>query len=87
MKLLQIEFTHQGKPCGSFRIRSIEEKIGGKLPEDYKKFIKTTGGGTLSLKNTTLAGISLPDGDELEINRSTLNRFSATALPRMMTMT
>ncbi|WP_312099490.1 SMI1/KNR4 family protein [Corynebacterium dentalis] len=68
MKLSQIEFTHQGKPCGSFRIRSIEEKIGRKLPEDYKKFIKTTGGGTLSLKNTTLAGISLSDGDELEIN-------------------
>lgn len=68
MKLSQIELTHHGKPCGSFRIRSIEEKIGRKLPEDYKKFIKTTGGGTLSLKNTTLAGISLPDGDELEIN-------------------
>ena len=68
MKLSQIEFTHQGKPCGSFRIRSIEEKIGGKLPEDYKKFIKTTGGGTLSLENTTLTGISLPDGEELEIN-------------------
>lgn len=68
MKLSQIEFTHQGKPCGSLRICAIEKKIGRKLPDDYKKFIKATGGGTLSLKNTTLAGITLPDGEELEIN-------------------
>ena len=68
MKLSQIEFTHQGKPCGSLRIRAIEKKIGRKLPNDYKKFIKTTGGGTLSLKNTTLTGVTLADGDELEIN-------------------
>ncbi|MBC2682342.1 SMI1/KNR4 family protein [Corynebacterium anserum] len=68
MKFGDIEFTDRGKPCGILRIRSIEKKIGRKLPADYKKFIMKTGGGCLSLKNTYLFGVLLPSGEELEAN-------------------
>ncbi|KAB3523273.1 hypothetical protein GC425_01820 [Corynebacterium sp. zg254] len=66
MNFSDIEFIRQGKPCGIFRIRAIEKKIGRKLPKDYRKFIMQTGGGQLSRKNAVLPGIQLAHGEELE---------------------
>ncbi|KAB1503876.1 SMI1/KNR4 family protein [Corynebacterium sp. 320] len=66
MNFSDIELMYPGKPCGIFRIRAIEKKIGRKLPKDYRKFIMQTGGGELSGKNAVLPGIQLAHGEELE---------------------
>lgn len=72
MTLPNIELLYPGKPCTSWRIRTIERKIKRKLPADYAKFVKTTGCGAISFKNCVLDNVYLPSGVELD---SKLNRI------------
>lgn len=60
-------FKYPAEQAGSERIIEIERFLGRTLPEDYKRLLSQTGGGTLDSKNCYLDNFSLPNGDKLEI--------------------
>lgn len=64
MNFTDLKFYDQGKRCTRIRIAKMERALGKKLPEDYAKFIKQTGGGTLSLKNCLIEGFTPPDEED-----------------------
>ena len=60
-------FEYTAQPAGDQHILEIEDKLGKKLPDDYKMLLSETGGGILNLEKCFLTDISLPDGDTLEV--------------------
>lgn len=48
MQLPDGVFRTHGQPCDEARVQEIERNLGVQLPESYREFIKSTGGGTVS---------------------------------------
>jgi len=46
--MAKLTFRNSGPKIAARQIRAIEEQLGSKLPEDYRRFLLRTNGGTPS---------------------------------------
>jgi hypothetical protein len=68
----------RGKPATEAQVRALEKRLGARLPEDYRKFLKTINGGSRPGGGWTLHH----KGDEINVDRIQGLRHGQSILDR-----